>query len=99
MRDVLLQLAVMDIYSAKWSADIHREWIEALMRNEPQRDRAALERTRNLMDSHVRDAIVEGYEGIALTARLPDPDDRHVLAAAVAGRCNVVVTFNLKDFP
>ena len=48
LRDVLLQLAVADLFKAKWSADIHREWIEALLRNEPQRDRAALERTRHL---------------------------------------------------
>ncbi|MEO0829333.1 MAG: PIN domain-containing protein, partial [Pseudomonadota bacterium] len=46
MRDVLMQLAVTDIFKAKWSEDIHQEWIDALMRNEPHRDRAALERTR-----------------------------------------------------
>ena len=44
LRDLFLQLAVTDLFKAKWTADIHREWIEALMRNEPQRDRAALER-------------------------------------------------------
>ena len=49
MWDILLQLAVTDLFRAKWSADIHREWIEALLRNEPHRDRAALERTRDLM--------------------------------------------------
>ena len=36
MRDLLLQLAVTDLFRAKWSADIHREWIESLLHNEPQ---------------------------------------------------------------
>ena len=46
MRDALMQLAVTDLFKAKWTADIHREWIDALLRNEPHRDRGALERTR-----------------------------------------------------
>lgn len=41
LRDLLLQLAVTDLFRARWTADIHREWIEALLRNEPMRDRAA----------------------------------------------------------
>ena len=57
MRDVLMQLAVTDIFKAKWSEDIHREWIDALMRNEPDRDRAALERTRDLMNQATRDSL------------------------------------------
>ena len=47
MRDLLLQLAVTDMFRAKWTADIHREWIDALLLNQPYRDRAALERTRD----------------------------------------------------
>ena len=35
VRDLLLQLAVTDLYKAKWSADIHREWVENLLANEP----------------------------------------------------------------
>jgi hypothetical protein len=99
MRDILMQLAVTDLFHAKWSADIHREWITALLDREPQRDRAALERTRDLMDAHVRDCLVTGYEGLIDSFVLPDPKDRHVLAAAVVGRCDVIVTQNLKDFP
>lgn len=99
LRDVFLQLAVADLFQAKWSADIHREWIDALLRNEPQRDRAALERTRDLMDKATRDCVVVGYEPLIPGLSLPDPDDRHVLAAAIAGRCDVIVTQNLRDFP
>ncbi|MEP5730315.1 MAG: PIN domain-containing protein [Sulfitobacter sp.] len=99
MRDVLMQLAVTDIFKAKWSEDIHREWIDALMRNEPHRDRAALERTRDLMNQATRDCLVTGYDALIRSLDLPDPDDRHVLAAAIVGRCDVIVTQNLKDFP
>jgi hypothetical protein len=98
-RDLLLQLAVTDLFKARWSADIHREWIEALLRNEPHRDRAALERTRDLMDKATRDALVTGYEPLIPTLTLPDEGDRHVLAAAIIGRCDVIVTQNLKHFP
>ncbi len=99
LRDVFLQLAVSDLFKARWSADIHREWIQAILRSDPGRDRAALERTRDLMDRATRDSLVSGYEPIIPALTLPDPDDRHVLAAAIVGRCDVIVTQNLKDFP
>jgi hypothetical protein len=86
LRDLLLQLAVTDIFKAKWTGDIHREWIEALLRNEPARDRAALERTRDLMDRATRDSLVEGYHALIPALTLPDADDRHMLAAAIVGR-------------
>lgn len=98
LRDLFLQLAVTDIFKAKWSADIHREWIEALLRNEPQRDRAVLERTRDLMDKATRDSLVSGYEPLIAALSLPDPDDRHVLAAAIAGRCDAIVIQNPRGF-
>src|SRR5215469_3979823 len=82
VRDLLLQLAVTDIYKARWTADIHREWIENLLENEPGRQRAALERTRDLMDQATRDAVVTGYKSLIGSLALPDSDDRHVLAAA-----------------
>jgi hypothetical protein len=99
VRDLLLQLAVTDIYKARWTAEIHREWIEHLLENEPHRKRADLERTRDLMDQATRDALITGYETLIPALQLPDPDDRHVLAAAIVGRCDVIVTANLKDFP
>ncbi|MFU8866204.1 MAG: PIN domain-containing protein [Rhodobacterales bacterium] len=82
----------------KWTADIHREWIDALLRNEPHGERAALERTRDLMDNATHDCLVTGYEALVPALTLPDPDDRHVLAAAIVGRFDAIVTQNLKDF-
>ena len=51
------------------------------------------------MDQATRDSVVTGYEMLIPALTLPDPDDRHVLAAAIVGRCDVIVTRNLKDFP
>ncbi len=56
MRDLLIEGA----RASQWSTDIHREWIEALLRNEPRRDRAVFERIRDLMDRVVRDCLVAG---------------------------------------
>lgn len=99
LRDLLLQLAVTDLFKARWSDDIHREWIEALLRNEPHRSRTALERTRDLMNSATRDCLVREYEYLVPSLELPDANDRHILAAAIVGRCDVIVTQNLTDFP
>jgi hypothetical protein len=99
MRDLFLQLAVADLFRARWSADIHREWIEALLRNEPDRDRVKLERTRMLMDRATRDSVITGYRPLIASLRLPDAGDRHVLAAAITGNCDVIVTQNLNHFP
>ena len=99
MRDIFMQLAMTDIFRAKWSEDIHREWIDSLIRNQPERDRAVLERTRDLMNQEIRDCLVINYEKIIPSLELPDPDDRHVLAAAIVSCCDIIVTQNLKDFP
>lgn len=99
VRDLFLQIAVTDLYKAKWTAGIHREWIESLLMNEPHRDRNALERTREMMDDNTRDCQVTGYESLIPSLHLPDPNDRHVLAAAIVGRCDAIVTANLKHFP
>jgi predicted nucleic acid-binding protein len=94
-----MHLALTDLFRARWSAEIHEEWIRSVLRARPDLDRAQLERTRQLMDTHARDACVTGYANLIASIELPDPDDRHVLAAAIVGRADVIVTYNLKDFP
>lgn len=99
LRDVLMRLALNDLYCARWSARVQEEWVAALSAKRTDLTRAAIERVRDLMDTHIQDALVQGYEGLEATLRLPDPDDRHVLAAAIHCDATAIITFNLRDFP
>jgi predicted nucleic acid-binding protein len=98
LRDSLLRLALTDLFKARWTDQIHAEWMHALLRNEKY-SAEKLTRVRDLMDANVRDAKVEGYEPLIEALTLPDPNDRHVLAAAIRCNADAIVTFNLKDFP
>lgn len=99
LRDLLMHLAMRRLFQPRWSARVQDEWIAALMRDRPDLAAAQLRRTRQLMDDHVNDALVSGYEPIIDQLTLPDVNDRHVLAAAIHGRAKVIVTANLRDFP
>ncbi len=94
-----MQLALSDLYRAHWTSDIHDEWIGSLLRNRPDLTPEQLQRTRELMDASVRDCLVENYSTLIPSLELPDPDDRHVLAAAIVVNADVIVTCNLRDFP
>lgn len=99
LRDLLIETALTGVYRARWSDAIHEEWIGSLLRQRPDLDPEILARTRALMDSAIPDCLISGYEPLIPSLHLPDSKDRHVLAAAVSGRADVIVTFNLKDFP
>lgn len=98
LRDTLMRLAMTHLFKAHWTDHIHDEWINALLR-QGKHAPETLQRVRTLMDAHVQDAKVTGYEALIDIVNLPDPDDRHVLAAAIRCGANAIVTFNLKDFP
>src|SRR6516164_9983592 len=103
LRDFLVRLAIhgrrQGVMRAKWTGRIHREWIRAVLRDKPDLLRGDLLRTRRLMDEHVRGCRVHGYQRWEQRLTLPDPKDRHVLAAALACVADVIVTFNARDFP
>ncbi|MGE0468162.1 MAG: PIN domain-containing protein [Nitrospira sp.] len=99
LRDLLLELALTDLFRAKWSSHIHDEWIRAVLQDRPDLTAVQLRRTRDLMDLHARDCLVEDFEDLIPSLTLPDSNDRHVLAAAIRGRADVIVTYNLTDFP
>lgn len=99
VRDLLMELAVAGLYKAHWSDEIHDEWMRNVLRNRPDLKAQQLARTRELMDAYSEDALVEGFDVLIPTITLPDPDDRHVVAAALQCRADAIVTFNLPDFP
>lgn len=98
LRDLLLNMAITGIFRARWTHRIHDEWTRGVMRTRPELAEA-LARTRTLMDEAVPDCIVSGHEALESDLSLPDPDDRHVLAAAILCHAGTIVTYNLRDFP
>jgi hypothetical protein len=101
LRDLLIRIAQgpRPFVQAKWTNEILDEVFRNLKKNRPDLDATRLDRTRLLMNESIRDALVTGYEPLIDTVRLPDADDRHVLAAAIKCHAQVIVTDNVKDFP
>lgn len=98
LRDILLSLAHADLYSAKWTAHIRAEWTRSLLRDRPTMA-TQIQLAADAMEEAIADCLVTGYEHLIEGLTLPDPDDRHVLAAAIAGHADAIVTRNGKDFP
>jgi predicted nucleic acid-binding protein len=99
LRDLLIRIAQAGIVQAKWTDQILDEVFTNLLDDRPDLDPSRLKRTRELMNEAVRDCLVSGYEPLISALDLPDPDDRHVVAAAIRARAQVIVTNNLRDFP
>jgi hypothetical protein len=99
LRDLFVRVAQAGLVRARWTAHIHDEWIRSLLKDNPRLSPERLARTRALINEAVRDCLVTGYEPLISSLSLPDADDRHVLAAAVHTRAQVIVTFNVSDFP
>jgi predicted nucleic acid-binding protein len=99
LRDLLIRIAQAGLVQARWTEQILDEVFRNLRANRPDLDVERLDRTRRLMNGAVRDCLVSNYEPLIPALDLPDPDDRHVLAAAIRARAQVIVTENLRDFP
>ena len=99
LRDLLMWLASVGAYSPRWTEHIHDEWMRNILKDNPAIPRHHLERTRRVMDTVKPGCLVLEYERHIPNLRLPDPDDRHVLAAAIQSHAIHIVSFNLSDFP
>jgi predicted nucleic acid-binding protein len=98
-RDLLIRIAQAGLVQAKWTAEIIEEMARARLRRNPDLDPPKLDRLKDLINRSVPDCLVWGYEPLIMGLKLPDPDDRHVLAAAFKAGAQVIVTTNLRDFP
>lgn len=99
LRDLFIRIAQAGLVRAKWTETIHDEWIRNVLKDNPHVSADRLARTRTLMNEAVRDCLVTGYEDLIAPLSLPDPGDRHVLAAAIQSGADVIVTCNRTDFP
>ena len=97
--DLLLRLADRKLFRPRWSATIHDEWTRNVIKNHLDLTPHQVYYRRDCMDRAFPEASVTGYEVSVGDLVLPDPDDRHVLAAAVRGAVEFLVTFNLNHFP
>lgn len=99
LRDLLIRLGLTGLYQPKWSATIEDEWQRNLLLNRTDLAPEQVQRTAALMNKAVPDAMIIGFEPLIDSVALPDINDRHVVAAAVRSYAEIIVTFNLKDFP
>ena len=98
-RDMLIRVARSGLVQAKWTIAILDEVERNLAANRPDIPSEKLAKLRALMNLAIPDVLVENYEPLIGELKLPDPDDRHVLAAAIRAGAQVIVTSNLRDFP
>ena len=89
LRDLHIRMALAGLIQARWSRQIVDEALSALADNRPDIPPVKLDRLRYLINESVPDCLVTGYEPLIESLKLPDPDDRHVLAA---GRTAVPAT-------
>ena len=98
LREVLIGVAAKGLYQPLWSDRILREWVLALRKFGPEAQ-AEAEAQAVLMKAGFPRAMVREQPTIESRVLLPDLNDHHVLAVAIAGHADCIVTFNARDFP
>lgn len=99
--NILMELAWQGIYTAKWTKDIDREWVQSLKRDRKDLTEVKVNYRLEQMHKAIPDWEIprSKYQKLIPALKLPDPNDRHVLAAAIAGHADCIVTKNVRDFP
>lgn len=101
LRDFLMRLALgTGLFRPCWTMMIHSEWVRNLHASDPSKyTLEKLNKVVDLMNGAIEDSLITDFEDLISGLSLPDPDDRHVLAAAIKANAQVIVTENIKDFP
>jgi predicted nucleic acid-binding protein len=98
--DALISLHVAGLYTARWTHRIDTEWINAASRDHQQlKEKLTIRRDAMRVAVVDWEVTTESYESLIVGRKLPDPNDEHVIAAALAGHADCIVTSNLKHFP
>ncbi len=98
MREVLLGCAAAGLFEPRWSARILEEWARATVKLGPEAEVFARGEVA-LLRARWPGAEMQVPQAMLAKLWLPDPDDIHVLAAAIAGHADLIVTLNARDFP
>lgn len=98
MREMVIGIADQGVFEPQWSARLLEEWALAARKLGPESETLARGEIALLQAAWPR-AEVRPPEGLMRRLWLPDPNDVHVLAAAIAGSADVILTMNAKDFP
>jgi hypothetical protein len=98
MREVLIGVAREGLFEPLWSERILEEWARAARKIGPLGEPQARGEIALLQANWPKAAVLPG-EGLQARLYLPDENDIHVLAAAITGSAEAIVTLNAKDFP
>ncbi|MDZ4087443.1 MAG: PIN domain-containing protein [Tabrizicola sp.] len=98
LREILQGAAEAGLYQPVFSDRILREWVLATAKLGPAAPVIAEGEAAQLRASFPR-ALVRDHPEIEARLILPDVNDRHVLASAIASGADAIVTFNAQDFP
>ena len=99
MTDLIISLGSVELFHPRWTSQIHDEWMRTLLADRPDLAPSKVERRRRQMDQAIDDGLIKGYEHLIPSLTLPDEADCHVLAAAIHGKAQVILTYNLRHFP
>lgn len=98
--DALLTLAQSDFFTPAWTQRIEEEWTHSLLANRPGLEDRLMHKRGEMHRAFPAWEVSESaWQALRLSVPLPDPNDVHVLAAAIAGHADCIITFNLRDFP
>ena len=98
MREMLIGAAGQGLFTPLWSARILEEWARAAAKHGVGQEAYARGEI-SLLQSAWPKASITAPDGLASRLWLPDPNDIHVLAAAISGSADMIITLNRKDFP
>ncbi len=98
LHDLLVSVAFVDLFRARWTEAFNDEWTRRLKEKRPELAEK-IDRTRELMNVSVPGCLIRGHELVKPSFAMPDPNDWHVVAAAIRGRADVIVTYVLAHFP
>jgi predicted nucleic acid-binding protein len=98
-RDLILNFAYYNLFVPIWTNEINTEWSNNLLINRKNIKAKSLQKTIDAMNSAFPNSNVQTASKLTRSLVLPDPKDRHVLAAAIKSNATSIITYNLKDFP